>query len=275
MVAKLSAGTFYGQTPRRCAAAGFTFAETVYTPQSQLHLPLHSHENAFLYLMIEGVCEEAYGRKTRLVRPSALVFHPAGEPHANRWHDGGGRVFHIDISQTRAEAIRAYAPIQNSPAEFQSGVAPWLADRLYREYQRLENASLLAMEGLALEILAETSRNRVPSSERKPPRWLHRARELLHARFTENFSLGEIGSEVGVHRVHVARVFRRHFGCTLGDYLRKLRIESACRQLATSDLPLIEIALSAGFADQSHFTKTFRRLRQMTPGAFRQNFRSR
>src|SRR5207249_11345525 len=105
MVAKLSAGKFYGQMQRRCEKAGFTFAESVYTPESQLHLPLHSHENAFLYLMIEGVCEETYGRKARLVCPSTLVFHPAREPHANRWHQGGGRVFHIDISQARAEVI--------------------------------------------------------------------------------------------------------------------------------------------------------------------------
>jgi AraC family transcriptional regulator len=154
-------------------------------------------------------------------------------------------------------------------------VASWLAGRLYREYQRLDNVSLLAMEGLALEILAEMSRHRIPCPERTPPRWLLRAQELLHARFHENLSLDEIASEAGVHPVHLARVFRRHFGCTPGDYLRKLRVESACRHLATSDLPLIEIALSAGFADQSHFTKTFRRLMRMTPGEFRRNFRAR
>jgi AraC family transcriptional regulator len=275
MLARLSAGTFYGQTQKRCEVAGFTFVESVYTPESQLHLPLHTHENAFFYLVIEGVCEETYERRTRTVCPSTLVFHPAGEPHGNRWRDAGGRAFHIDISQARAMAIREYAPIQSSPAEFRSGVAPWLAGLLYREYQRLENVSLLAMEGLALEILAESSRYRVPSTERTPPRWLLQARDLLHTRYTENLSLGEIAVEVGVHPVHFARVFRCHFGCTPGDYLRKLRVESACRQLSSCDMPLIEIALSAGFADQSHFTKSFRRLMRMTPGEFRRHFRSR
>src|SRR5206468_2009075 len=84
--------------------------------------------------------------------------------------------------------------------------------------------SLLAMEGLALEILAEMSRHPVPSSERTPTRWLLRARELIHSRFTENLSLGEIALEVGVHPVHLARVFRCHFASTLGGYVRKLRV---------------------------------------------------
>jgi AraC family transcriptional regulator len=131
------------------------------------------------------------------------------------------------------------------------------------------------MEGITLELLAELSRHHVASPERTPPCWLLRARELLNARFTQNLTLDEIASEAGVHPVHFSRVFRSHLGCTPGDYLRQLRVESACRQLATSDLPLIEVALSTGFADQSHFTRTFRRLMRMTPGEFRRNFRTR
>jgi AraC family transcriptional regulator len=275
MVAKLPAGTFYGKTQSRCEAAGFTFVESAYTAESQLHLPLHTHENAFFVFVIAGVCEESYGQKTRIVTPSTLVFHPAEEPHADRWQGMGGSAFHIDISQARAMAMRQYAPILGGPAEFHSGVVAWLADRLYREYQQQDNAALLAMEGLALEILAEASRHRLPTLECTPPRWLLRARELLHARFTQNFSLDDIASEVGVHPVHLSRVFRRHFECTPWDYVRKLRVDFACRQLAASDLPLSEIAISAGFSDQSHLTRTFGRLVHMTPGEYRRNFRSR
>src|SRR6516225_7622582 len=184
MVTRLPAGMFYGKTQSRCETGGFTFVESAYSAGSELHLPLHVHENAFLCFVIAGVCEESYDRKTRTVCPSALHFHPAGEPHANRWHEMGGRVFHIDISQARAMAIREHGPRLGGPAEFQSGVAAWLASRLYREYQHQDNLASLAMEGLALEILAELSRHQDPSPERTPPRWLLRARDLLRARFT-------------------------------------------------------------------------------------------
>jgi AraC family transcriptional regulator len=204
-----------------------------------------------------------------------LAFHPAGEKHSNQWHSTGGRIFHIQVARSRLECARAYSPILDGPADFQGGVAPWLAGRLYREYRRADELSLLAMEGLTLEILAEVSRRRADDSERKPPSWLLRIRELLQERFSENLSLDQVAAAVGIHPVHVARVFRQRYGCTLGDYLRKLRVEYACRQLATSDTPLVAIALAAGFADQSHFTKTFKRYMGMTPTQFQEHFRSR
>ncbi len=275
MATKLSPGTFFGQTQRKIEVGGLTFAESVYTEGSELYLPPHAHEDAFLHFVIEGVCEEIYGRETRIRSSSVLAFHPAGEPHSNRWHGAGGRVFHIDISRARTEAIREYSPTLSSfdhPAEFDGGVAPWLAGRLYREYRRPEGASRLAMEGLALEILAEASRSASPGSERFPPRWLSRARDLLNDRLSENVTMDEIAAAVNVHPVHLVRSFRRHFGCTPGEYLRRLRVEFACRKLATSRLPLVEVALAAGFADQSHFTKTFRSMMRMTPGEFRRHF---
>ena len=83
MATKLAPGQFYGQTRRSLEVAGLTFAESVYT--ANLDIPLHAHDNAFLYFVIEGEYEETCGRETRSGGPSALVFHPAGEPHANRW----------------------------------------------------------------------------------------------------------------------------------------------------------------------------------------------
>ena len=67
----------------------------------------------------------------------------------------------------------------------------------------------------------------------------------------------------------LAREFRRRFGCSIGDYVRRLRIEFACRELAISDVPLYEIAFAAGFSDHSHFARTFKRATGMTPGAYR------
>jgi AraC family transcriptional regulator len=275
MPTKLPPGTFFGRTQTRIEVAGLTFAESVYAAESELFIPIHSHENTSIYFVTEGICDPIHGGKSTTSSPTTVAFQPAGEPHSIRWHGAGGRVFHIDISRARAEAIRDRAPVLDGPAEFCGGAAPWLARRLFREFRRLDDISALAMEGLALEILAEASRPRVHASERTPPRWLLLARELLHDRFAQSMSLDEISMEVGIHPVHLTRAFRRQYGCTPGDYLRKLRVEFACGRLVTSDTPLSEVALAAGFSDQSHFTKAFRRRMLMTPGEFRRHFRSR
>jgi len=141
---------------------------------------------------------------------------------------------------------------------------------MYREALRSDSASSLAIEGLALEILAELS----PSQklcERKPPRWLNHARELLQARLAENMTHDEVAETVHIHPVYLATQFRRHFRCTIGEYVRRLRIDFAARAIATSDRSLCDIGLAAGFSDQSHFSKVFKAQTGMTPGCFRQN----
>src|SRR5262249_59202959 len=94
---------------------------------------------------------------------------------------------------------------------------------------------------------------------RPPPRWLARVRDILHEGFARSPTLGELAERAGMHPVHVATAFRQHYGCTVGAYLRRRRVECACRQLTTSAAPLAEIALTAGFADQSHFSRVFKR----------------
>jgi AraC family transcriptional regulator len=125
------------------------------------------------------------------------------------------------------------------------------------------------MEGLTLELLAESSRHDSVRIDRDPPPWLHRIRDLLHDQFAEGLSLDAVAAEGGIHPAHLARVFRRHCGCTVGDYMRRLKVEDACRRLATSEASLVVIALDAGFADQSHFAKIFKRQTGMTPAEYR------
>ncbi len=150
-----------------------------------------------------------------------------------------------------------------------------LGTRLYEEFRQPDELSPLAIEGLMLELLAECSRQASRTRDRQPPRWLLTVGELVRARFCEPLTLGTVAEAVGVHPAHLARVFRRFHGCTLGDHVRRLRVEFARRRLATSDAPLADIAMAAGFSDQSHFSNTFRRHTGLSPAAFRRSARAR
>jgi AraC family transcriptional regulator len=138
----------------------------------------------------------------------------------------------------------------------------------------MDEASPLAIEGIALELLAEASRNQLDTAERSLPRWLSQAKEFLHAQFSETFTLESIAEAVGVHPVYLAREFRRHFDCTISEYVRRLRVECACRELTATDAPIVEIATANGFYDQSHFSRTFKRCTGLTPAEFRAAFRA-
>src|SRR5262249_40350364 len=144
------------------------------------------------------------------------------------------------------------------PADFQGGPFVRLARCLYREFRQSDPFAPLAVEGLMLELIAGLARRRDHAAGRRPPVWLARVRELLRARFGAPPGLGEMAREVGVHAVHLARTFRAHYGCSTGEYVRQLRVEFACQRLAKSAAPLVEIALAAGFFDQSHFTRVFK-----------------
>jgi len=126
--------------------------------------------------------------------------------------------------------------------------------------------SALALEGLALEIISLVERR---SDRRHPPAWLPHAIELSHIVSERGVRLTEVARQLGVHPTHFARTFRLHTGRTFGEHLREHRLAAACRALRSSTQPLAEIAVMAGFADQSHMTRTFRRLLGTTPRVYR------
>lgn len=101
------------------------------------------------------------------------------------------------------------------------------------------------------------------------PNWLAQVRAVVDERYDESLRVSDLAERAGVHPVHLARVFRRRHGCTLSEYRRRLRVERAREQLERSARDLSDIALSSGFADQSHFTRCFKEITGLPPGRYR------
>ncbi len=271
MSTQLAPGSYYGEALRSRKVGGFELSERVYPPG--FRTPKHTHKRALFCFVMAGNYTETYGGRMLECKSSALLFHPPGELHAEHFHDAGGRSFIIEMEPGWLAQIRKQLAVADNSADFRGGVFELLARKLYREFAQLDSASPLIIEGLMMEMLGETVR-RSPAPERhSPPRWLQQARELLHARFTENLTLAEVARNVGVHPVHLAQTFHKTYECTIGDYVRRLRIEYACHELAASARPIVDIALAAGFCDQSHFTRTFKRAIGAAPSQYRESLR--
>jgi AraC family transcriptional regulator len=72
-----------------------------------------------------------------------------------------------------------------------------------------------------------------------------------------------------VDPAHLARTFRAHYRCSIGDFVRRLRVERASCELTDTDTPMADIALGLGFFDQSHFSRVFKDQTGLTPTEFR------
>lgn len=263
---KRLSGCLHGDVLRSGSLAGLTLTETVYA--QSLELPVHSHERAYFCFVLDGSFTEVYGKRTRTCHPSTLIFHPSDETHSDHFHSGT-RCFNIQMNARWLERVCEHHGTLKSTADFRGGRLAHLAMRLYQESCKLDDLSSLMVEGLMLEIVAEASRCSVKESSRTPPDWLKQARQFLDDQFTKNLTLAVIAELVGVHSTHLAREFHRHYHCSVGEYVRARRIEFACHEIATSDLPLSEISLAAGFFDQSHFARTFKSLVGTTPNQYR------
>lgn len=272
MGVQLRPGCFYGELSRSCEVSGFRLTELIHPPEQKTHR--HSHERAYFSLTLSGTYTRLYGARAVKCTPRTLVFHPPGHLQAGFCGGVGARSFIIEIAPPTLELLGRHGLATEEVALFDGGSLLWTAARLYDEFRHMDELSPLAVEGLSLTMTAEAARASRRGAPRLPPRWLERARELLRARFADNLTVAEVARLVGVHPVHLAVEFRRFFGSAPAEYVRRLRVDFACRKLSGSADPLIEVALAAGFSSQSHFSTTFKHMTGMTPTEYRSAFRS-
>lgn len=263
-------GEFFGDREAHAAAPGFALAHRHADPVAEVRT--HTHETAHFILLLDGpYLSSARGAPDVCTRPT-LIYNPPGTTHRDRFQavDGrfSGRFFSLSVDAGRMADVAALVPLVDSPVCLDDPRSLALAGRLARECRAWDAASPLVAEGLGLELMAEVARRGEPAERAAPP-WLRRARELLHDRCVDAVSVAEVARACGVHPVHLARAFRRFFACTPGEYLRRCRTERAAALLRGTRLGLSEVALRAGFADQSQMTRHFGRAHGVTPAAYR------
>ncbi|MBV9476597.1 MAG: helix-turn-helix domain-containing protein [Acidobacteria bacterium] len=257
---------------RARAAGSFVLSETRYAAGAEL--ATHAHEYACLVVVLGGTFRERCDGSTREVEPGAVIVRPEGEPHSDRFTDGGGRCLNVELPPQWLARVRELVRPLDTSGVYRGSAFAVAGRRLHTELTRGDDVSALAVEALVLGLFADAARTE-RRLEQRAPRWLSGVRARIHEDPVAHLSLAELASAAGVHPVHLAAAFRRHYGASVAAYVRQLRIDFACRELAASDAPLADIALAAGFADQSHFGRTFKEAMHVTPAAYRAAVRRR
>lgn len=257
----------HGDIVRWRRVGGLVLAEVRYEPGQHIHRHVHPH--ARFVLVLRGAITELRGSDSHSFDPSTLLFRRANEPHSYDVSEAGAVCLIVDVDDRWYERARQHAPVLAQSAGFTSGFVVHLAHRLYGEFRLRDEVSRLAIESIALGVLAEASRRVARKDEPATPAWVQRARAVVEQHFADRLPLAAVAGRVGVHPVHLARTFRRCYHTTFAGYVRHLRVEFARRELAGSTASLSEIAVAAGFCDQSHFSRLFKRHTGLTPAAYR------
>jgi AraC family transcriptional regulator len=262
---QLVPGTFFGKTERELRTPSFEYAERIALVPDR-EVPEHTHANAHFVLVVRGTYITEARNRPGLCGESTLIFNPSGTTHRDRFRSDLGCFFTINVDPTIAGTIEKRHPAAlslTSPDILAAAVAA------HHEFRRPTSFSEMILEGLGLELAGRVGAALL-HPDRDAPRWLLQARDSIHDRCGAKITIGQLAREAQVHPIHFARAFRQYFDCSPGAYLRRCRIERLRDLLRRSDLPLAEVAIEAGFADQSQMTTAFRRATGLTPRVYRQ-----
>jgi AraC family transcriptional regulator len=224
----------------------------------------------YLAVVIDGAVHKSFRRSSSTLSRGSLMSIPAGAAHSSVFAGDGCQVV---IIRPAGEEGQRLLPTQRACTSVAAEASALLGWRIAKELACRDACSPLALEGLALELLACAGRADTGGGDRDTG-WLDSVLDRLHESTPHSVSLHELGAAVGRHPAHVARAFRRAHGVSVAAYARTLRLEWATVAVATTDDPIARIALDAGFADQSHFTRAFGRHHGVTPARYRELVRS-
>lgn len=228
-----------GRELRWCQLDGIRLSETLMP--AGLRLPAHTHEPGQICFVLEGEYVETMRGGKIALRPGSVQYHAPGEAHANRFSDDDVLALLVSFEPRRWMRIRRERP---------------LLSELDRELWSLDAEALESWAMLTMSRLAE-------------PEWLADAASLIDRRYAEKLALSTIAETIGVHRATLAAAFRRYRRLSVGEAIGHARVARARDLLGATTMPLAEVAFQCGFHDQAHFSRVFRSLTGLTPGAFR------
>ena len=217
---------------------------------------MHTHQRATLTLVMGGAYSERFDDAYHRCTSMCVQFKPPGVPHTTVAGSGG---VHMFIAEVDANDLSQ----DDCPTLVRPGVPTALALGLLSiGADQLQNR----MRGLL-----QTVRDRRPHDDDEHPEWIVEARDKLRRLEPSATSASALARQQHVHPVYLARVFGRHFGCSVGTFLRRSRIDRAVDSLLFTDITLSSLAHDLGYFDQSHFTHDFRRETGTTPHTFRRS----
>jgi len=229
----------------------------------------HAHPELSLTLILAGSLVESVGARATDVAAFAIGVKPFGVEHANQFAASGTRILCLKISRPWWERLDQRVPLLDRWHWVGAGpaVPTFLNVLAYLRHRAAQAPAWL--ETATCELLAVLDADARLRCAGDPPAWLARARARLLEDVRAGVQTTAIAREAGVHPVSLARAFRHYYGESMSQCIRRARLQRAARLLGDRTIPLVDVALEAGLADQSHLTRLCREEAGVTPGTLR------
>ena len=210
---------------------------------------LHRHDWAQITFQLAGELNEKIDGIEFDSLGSAIGIKPAGSLHEDRWGAGGAFLLTATMPEERATKYLHGETVGWMPnADHMAAVG---LTRLLVHSPPSDHLDI------AHDLLAFRRPSQVGSHGGEPPPWLKRVREAI-ADSPATTRIEEIAEVSGLHRVHIARQFRRYFGTSPSIFRRSQMAARLIGQLAAGEESIIHCALGAGYFDQSHAARSLR-----------------
>lgn len=235
-----------------------------------LRLEPHAHEFSSISMLLRGRLREDVGSSTVTPGVFDLVIKPRGTRHENVFFGRGVTMIQIaPARETLRRATHARCPLTDWVWTDGMDAARAMV-RLARDMAH--RGDDVELQPAVDDVLAALSVDEDDRATGPAPPWLRRVRDALDEaadRAVEAPSVAVLAADAGVHRVHLSREFRRHFGVPPTEYRVRARLREAANRVAGSHASLSGAAYRTGFADQAHMTREFSSRLGVTPLEYR------
>jgi AraC-type DNA-binding domain-containing proteins len=255
----LPKGHYLGTVTDICDAGGIIAGSTTYKKEI-LSSQQHYHENAHISFVLQGGSVEKRTGKEIERLPGNIEFYHAGEKHQTIQKVFPSKHINLEIDtdflkKNEITEATIYTVIKQNPD------GKFLLLKIYRELLVNDDSSAASINMLFLDLISKFE-NR---SYKILPLWVEIVREFLNENWDEKITLNDLSTAANVHPITISKYFKKYFSCTFGEYIRKLKIEKSLSLLKTKSSSLTAAAYTCNFADQSHFTRTFKELTGFLP----------
>ncbi|MGD9563184.1 MAG: helix-turn-helix transcriptional regulator [Pyrinomonadaceae bacterium] len=224
----------------------------------------HSHRQPHITLFLQGGTIEKRKTSERVFGFGDLAFYHGGEPHQNYKTSFPSKNINLELDEVLLERLGiTEAMIERSIADKVS--SKLLILKIYHECLIADELSEDTKQMLVAQFAPGAN---YFEGFANCPTWVRSLFEILNDRWHETPKLSELGKVLGLNPITISKHFPRYFGCSFGEYLRRLKVDQALTLIRNGRSSLTQIAHDCGFSDQSHFVRTFKHQTGFLPRQF-------